>query len=403
MPIKVTCPKCQGVLHAPDDAGGKRGKCPTCGTVLAIPAESPRPVAEPPEPFRPQPQSRPLADPPEEAPRPTGYSRPPETGRSSIGGLGPRSQPDVRRESGNRLPTPGFGSSNDMRKSPTDPFARSGKPSTGDGDEGQLRAWKKTRSGLGWVRFALFLFLLPILGLTGISIAENYGTKLPVQVPGYLKLERVSSAQEIQAAVVLIPVALGLLCLTMGRFGAASVPRSALCRGLFVAAAMMTLLELLGVIAYGVTTGLQIANGAAPPQFLPIDDPSGIAQRAGLAVAVASFVLSELWFVVAMGRLGTALQYPRLAARGTRFLVLGGFLLVLLLAGAVTWAEYPGEIRKLLDQQVIPQLTKLGEHRATAEAGLIAFAGFIGWLWYARLVGAGRQAIREWTDGNGPT
>ena len=39
MPIKVTCPKCQGVLHAPDDAGGKRGKCPTCGTVLAIPAD----------------------------------------------------------------------------------------------------------------------------------------------------------------------------------------------------------------------------------------------------------------------------------------------------------------------------------------------------------------------------
>ena len=40
MPIKVTCSKCQGVLHAPDDAGGKRGKCPTCGTVLAIPGGS---------------------------------------------------------------------------------------------------------------------------------------------------------------------------------------------------------------------------------------------------------------------------------------------------------------------------------------------------------------------------
>ena len=48
MPIKVTCPKCQGVLHAPDDAGGKRGKCPTCGTVLSIPAiggGSPAPMA----------------------------------------------------------------------------------------------------------------------------------------------------------------------------------------------------------------------------------------------------------------------------------------------------------------------------------------------------------------------
>ncbi len=38
MPIKVTCSNCGGVLHAPDDAGGKRGRCPTCGNILPIPA-----------------------------------------------------------------------------------------------------------------------------------------------------------------------------------------------------------------------------------------------------------------------------------------------------------------------------------------------------------------------------
>lgn len=42
MPIKVTCEKCGGVLHAPDDAGGKKGRCPNCQNVLPIPFDAPR-------------------------------------------------------------------------------------------------------------------------------------------------------------------------------------------------------------------------------------------------------------------------------------------------------------------------------------------------------------------------
>jgi len=46
MPIKVTCTNCGGVLHAPDDAAGKRGRCPTCGTVLTIAEDAPRVPAQ---------------------------------------------------------------------------------------------------------------------------------------------------------------------------------------------------------------------------------------------------------------------------------------------------------------------------------------------------------------------
>lgn len=52
MPIKVTCQKCGNVLHAPDTAAGKKGKCPKCATVMDIPGAKPPagPVAATPPP-----------------------------------------------------------------------------------------------------------------------------------------------------------------------------------------------------------------------------------------------------------------------------------------------------------------------------------------------------------------
>ncbi len=37
MPIEVACGTCGGVFNAPDSAGGKRTKCPTCGGAILIP------------------------------------------------------------------------------------------------------------------------------------------------------------------------------------------------------------------------------------------------------------------------------------------------------------------------------------------------------------------------------
>lgn len=52
MPIKVKCVKCGRTLTAPDGAGGKRAKCPSCGTIQRLPVIEPEvlepePVPEP--------------------------------------------------------------------------------------------------------------------------------------------------------------------------------------------------------------------------------------------------------------------------------------------------------------------------------------------------------------------
>lgn len=37
MSIELHCPQCSKLIRAPDDAGGKKGKCPACGTTVYIP------------------------------------------------------------------------------------------------------------------------------------------------------------------------------------------------------------------------------------------------------------------------------------------------------------------------------------------------------------------------------
>ncbi len=37
MPIEIHCPACSKGIRAPDDAGGKTGKCPYCGAAVYIP------------------------------------------------------------------------------------------------------------------------------------------------------------------------------------------------------------------------------------------------------------------------------------------------------------------------------------------------------------------------------
>jgi hypothetical protein len=37
MPIELHCPQCEKLIRAPDNAGGKHGKCPYCDTKVYIP------------------------------------------------------------------------------------------------------------------------------------------------------------------------------------------------------------------------------------------------------------------------------------------------------------------------------------------------------------------------------
>ncbi|MFO0851224.1 MAG: hypothetical protein U0871_22110 [Gemmataceae bacterium] len=430
MPIKVTCPKCQGVLHAPDDAGGKRGKCPTCGTVLAIPAGGgglgggllpppPAPVAPVPDrpavetPFKPPAATRPL---PEDDLLPPSDAR-----RSSFGSMG-RPEAEPRKASAGKLPPPSF-AAEPPRKQPADPFARPGKPAAEAVTEDVVRGWRRARRGLWWVGLGQFVFLLAVLGPAGIAIAENYGTALPNADPGFLKIAGLSQAMEIRAGAVLIPAALGLLLVTLGRFGVAGAPRASYSRGLARAAAFATLFTLAGVIAALAPTVAQVFTGILPPaaslgvkpeewtvdvwtklttSVLPPDDWNGISQRAGLLVAGVFVLLAEVWFASALGRMGAALGNDRLASRSTRFLVYTGLTFFVVVAGVVYYLAYTAQADKFLGEQFTPNWNKLAPHRATARCGLVILAGLVVWFWNARLVGGARRAIRSWLEQNEP-
>ena len=410
MPIKVTCPKCQGVLHAPDDAGGKRGKCPTCGTVLAIPAQTGM-AAEPesmipPEPHRSThetPFKSPAMNRPPSAEVGRGSSTSDDARRSSSFGMVPdaASTHDARRAAPGRLPPPGFGSP-EVRK-PADPFTKPNKAAKGNSLDGQSRAWRRSRRGLLWVQFAYFLFLIAILAISGLLIASHFGVKLPDKTPGYAQQAEISSVKEIFAAAGLVPLILGLLCLTLGRFGTANAPRTSYAKGLLLASALATLLTVGGLIAYAAMTGEQIrTSGLMPPAMLMADEPVGMIQRGGLALAAVCAPVAELLFVIGLGRIGASLHHSRLAGRGTRVLLLAAFAFIVFGLGAYAHSLYSSDINRLIAEHVTPNINKAGEHKAIIVPVIAIAVGLVIWFVYVRLVGSGRQAIRQWLDENEP-
>jgi len=401
MPIKVTCSKCQGVLHAPDDAGGKRGKCPTCGNVLSIPGGSGGSMI-PPEPDQqvaPTPYN--MAPPARQSSAVFGATDDPRKASFAPGLTGPSGGmtapmsggPDARNAPAGRLAT----NPPDVRKS-ADPFSKAGRRASPEEADAAGRSWRRTRRGLWFVQAGYFFALVAVLLPAALLIAVKAGVKLPDK-PGLLKLEEVRLPAEILAASFLIPAALAFLLLTLGRVGAASAPRSSFARGLFRVSAVATLFSLLGTIAVGAIVAAQVGVGAYPMMLMP-DDLQGVIQRVGIAVAAVLAPVAELWFVIALGRLGAGLHDDRLAARGTRALVYAGLLFVV--AGFATYAVsyYHADITRAVDDQLQPKLASLGDKRAYLLPGIAIVVGLSLWLIYVRLVGAARGAIAGWLDGN---
>jgi len=433
MPIKVTCSNCGGVLHAPDDAGGKRGRCPTCGNVLPIPADAPKlpaATAEPPAKASGRSPSfgdfnlGPQVSPPTAATR-SATALPfsddsPASARSSVPSL---AEPTVAPRRGRTAPA---ALPPEEKRRPPDPFTRK---STGN-EEGDItdkvvRRWRKVRGGLWWVRASIPFFLMPILALNGIKLYEQFVGPIPVKDPGYSGQAWLSSQQEIEIVAVIAPFVLGVLLMLIGRFGVASVPQKAQTRGLALFSALATLLVVCSGIAIVFPVAALLAlgeqdlpvvvriNGGAEWSLMLPGDNEGIMQRIGLMVGATAFVLAEVWFASALGRIGTALNSNRLAGRATRYLVLLGLIFGGLVAtGALTPAynfgpmprEVSGDTNHLVktqwNTQVEPQLDKLGNNRVAVRAGAFLLGGLMIAGVYWRMVGAGRGAVRDWIDQN---
>ncbi len=442
MPIKVTCNNCGGVLHAPDDSAGKKGRCPTCGTVLTINADSPNPAAAASVFGAPMggtdnsdKANRPLPFPPvggpwtgaapavfgkdsgqaQQAPKPQAFPPASNGPRSSydIAGM-PEAEP-IRPVPGNPANTHGSRVPPDPRKY-SEPMAKPGRPATTKKAESEDGRWNRVRKGLGWVQCAGFFAFLAVVGATLIPILAQFGVNLPDKTPGYLGLDSVSSTTEIGVGAVLVPVVLALFCLLIGRMGVSGAPGSSFARGPALAASLATLVAVGGAIACVAITGLGIKDGFVPKfqsppiaganlqtklydltltNLLPSDGITGVIQRFGLAAFVAFGIVAEIWFFASLGRIAAYLKSATASARINRVLILKGTLLTVAVLACVAnqiygdwvnaniWSKWNG-----LDAKT----------QAIAVPGIVLLAGFVIFVIHTRMVGGVKRAIREHVD-----
>lgn len=382
MPIKVTCPKCNGVLHAPDGAGGKRGRCPTCGTVLSIPQPaSPTAKAGDGHPFEPGEKPSPASEPAKASSMMGGADpQPPYRFQEDAPASRPE-QPGSMKPGGRKSPA-GFGS----------PAAQQPIPDEAPG-------WRKVSRGLWWTRTAVFFLILAVLVPTGVAAYAKYGQPLPDKNPGYAGIEGISAEDEIRSLSSLAPALLGLLAYLFGRLYLLSTPRGSFARGLMRFSTLGVLLGIAGIVAALVPVVQSIAANGRPESWHWNTDLLPW-QRLSIIAAASAWLIAEVWFIGGIGRIGTSLADKRSAGRSTRLLLLLGLLGIAAAAGAVACQEFRPEMESWYANQVEPQWEQLGEHQpiALSAAGCVAalIFGFI----YFRLIGATRRAIWAKLEGS---
>ena len=399
MPIKVTCPKCQGVLHAPDDAGGKRGKCPTCGTVLAIPVSGgtvPGPALPPPAVSTPSTVpaggGKPLGD-------AQGYGLLPPSGEAAR----QSSVPMLPRPGEAARPAPGFGAPPPVKK-PARAFDRP----PADAAATEVKGYRRARRGLGLVQAGQFFLLLAGLAGPGLAIGRLYGLTLPEKDGGFLG-KGLSTTTEIQYGAVLVPMALGLLLLVIGRVGFGNLPRSSFARGPAKWGGLFALLAVMGLVTAAAVSGSSFLTGYRPVewkadgypklQFLPTDELTGRLQVGGLLAFGLFAFLAEACFVSAVGRLAANLRHDRAAARHTRFLLLAHLGAGLLGAWFAFRGLDPASYAPVWDWVAATwddTLGKVGQARPAVVFGLMAVPPLAVWFLYARLTGGARRAVGDW-------
>ncbi len=347
MPIKVTCSNCGGVLHAPDDAGGKRGRCPTCGNILPIPAVEAGGV--PPDAPTAPPGARPpsfadFAMGPQVGPPPGGSA---DASRGSLGSFSPPAPPmsgDPPKRA-NKPPEP-----KETRRA-TEPHARgtaAALPPASSGaanTDGQAKAWKRCRGGFGLINIGLFLLFIPAVLLPAYYTADAVMKAtskpeglLPEKPEGYLGLG-VSSAVELPMLAAGVPVLLGLFFFLLGRLSVAGAPKRSGVGGPAVLAAVATLLALLAAVAIIMpNVALKLMGGKeifpAGGMLFAWDSTAGMIQRLGLFFGIAAVVVGEFWFTSAIGRVGSALADRPTCARSTRLQMLLGLAVIFLVGTA---------------------------------------------------------------------
>jgi hypothetical protein len=420
MPIKVTCEKCGGVLHAPDDAGGKKGRCPNCQNVLPIPFEGQRAAGTYPMPSGLSPTTTVPNPPPGMA-----------FGNPNTAGLFPSA--DAKRPAapppfgaGSRLDnagqassTPGLapGKTSSLSRASSPFGARSNPASSGVPIAPETGDWQAAASGLRWIQFAVVLFLIAVLAPCGVSIYAANGGQALAEKPGMIKALNLTQLAEIRLGAFLIPDVLGAICLIIGRFRVGSVPRSSCARGPAKLGALFTLLAIGGFAAFAAVTILafkdnHIRDLNPSDAVLKIDMPTstrvvkylddtllqdsdmpGQVQRIGLLALLVFGKLGELFFGCSLGRIAASTRNLVAAGRVTRCYLYLAMLGALAIFGALIYELYgTNSAREIWNPKwfALPIGT-----RTAIVGGTVGVISLLIAIAYLRMLGGVRRACRE--------
>ncbi len=413
MPLKVSCAKCGGVLHAPDDAGGKKGKCPNCGNILPIPLDAQKVTDSMAGAggLEGLPATTMVGNPVPRPAEPRGFG---STSALPSGGAG-RVAAESRPHAGHGAAPPNPFRPPEPARQPSAPRPMPQAVPFGSTQPTGKKAWKRARRGLWWVRTGIVLFLISGVGTAVISAAGPLGIVIPEKDPGYLGFPRITFVGELLLGVGFVPVLLGLFAIVLGRFGVANAPAGSGARGPALWAAVFSLLAFAGLVAFSVFVGEQVRTGAAPrleptSEILTRNDWNtqtrvkeyldqtimksievpGVVCRFALLAMIVFGALAETWFLGAIGRVGANLQDRRTCGRATTVCWLVSVLVAVIAFGWLAYGIFGGDDLK-------PAIDKwfnlaLGI-RTGIVAGIFGVLYLIGTFLYIRMLNAARAAI----------
>lgn len=398
MPITLNCPKCHKPFRVRDESIGGRVRCPSCGSVLQVPAAL-SPASNFGEPGKAElpigeNTQRPVAeDVGGSAYGGTAHEAIPATRSANLptapGNAGLPGPPSIKVQ-GARAPALQLDRSAPPVNLPLAPSRDRSRPASTLPMSGDAAAWSKVRGGLGMIRLALFLCALVVLAFFGHGIWVMFdqdraiGTK-----PGLLGKDGWPLWREVMVAYtagLLIPAALLLL---FGRLRCSGAPSESQGRGLALSAAFFTFIALAGLGMFIGMTFFELGDK------LKLPEPERI-RLTSIYAAIPSALLADVLTLLFIGQIGWPVGRP-----GLQKSVASYFAYALLLPAGVLigMLYYPviGAIREAYEQTGVPLGDPEGDtaQRATIWSVILLTAVVMLFLRYAGIAGSARRGINK--------
>jgi predicted Zn finger-like uncharacterized protein len=389
MPITLNCPKCHKPFRVRDESIGGRVRCPSCGSVLQVPA-----ALSPASGF-----GDATAEAGENTPRPVAEDVPASSHHGAPHGVAvaPSSVPGlpVQLPGPPSIKMPGVPPASQSRPSvpvmlPTSTPKRATAP-IGPTSPEEV-AWLRVRGGLGMIRCAMFLLILLILAGVGhcVWIMFDFDRAMDLN-KSILHREGWPLWKEVAAAYTVALAVPAALLLLFGRLKCGRAPAESHARGLALAATFFTLVGLAGGAAFAALTYFHLGDKVKLPEQTRL---------VALVAAVPSAVLADVFTLLYIGQIGWSVGRPRLQLGVAGFFAYAAILPAGVLIGMQFYPVYE-QVRESWRVTGSPMGDPEGDlaTRVTVWGAIVIAAVIMLLLRYAGIAGSARRGIRNMLGG----